>query len=80
MTTITLKVPAQLKHELQAAARRQGVSCSHLLRQAAEQWVNGSRRRGKASLYERSKDLCGVVKRGPSDLASNPKHLRGFGQ
>lgn len=30
------------------------------------------------SLYDLTKDLCGSVKGGPGDLATNPKHLRDY--
>lgn len=30
--------------------------------------------------YDLSKDLCGSVKGGPGDLATNPKHLRDYGK
>ncbi|OGA53841.1 MAG: hypothetical protein A3G24_04700 [Betaproteobacteria bacterium RIFCSPLOWO2_12_FULL_62_13] len=35
---------------------------------------------GRPSLHDLMKDSCGVVDSGMSDLASNPKHLKGFGR
>jgi hypothetical protein len=32
------------------------------------------------SAYELMKDGCGIVKSGVPNLASNPKHLEGFGR
>ena len=32
------------------------------------------------SAYEALKDGCGIVRGGPRDLASNPKHMEGFGR
>ena len=32
------------------------------------------------SAYEALKDACGCVDSGVPDLASNPKHLKGFGR
>jgi hypothetical protein len=37
-------------------------------------------RKTTLSLYEQSADLCGKGKSGLRDLASNPKHLEGFGR
>lgn len=34
----------------------------------------------KGSFLERAKDLIGVVDDAPSDLATNPKHMQGFGE
>lgn len=44
-----------------------------------EQRRNGSRRI-TSSIFDLSKDLCGVVKQGPPDLATNPRHLHRFGR
>lgn len=35
---------------------------------------------GGKSLYDLTSDLCGSVKSGPGDLATNPKHLRDYGK
>jgi hypothetical protein len=32
------------------------------------------------SLHDVMQDLCGIIKDGPSDLATNPKYFEGFGK
>jgi len=32
------------------------------------------------SLFDRMKDACGIVNSGVPDLASNPRHMDGFGE
>jgi hypothetical protein len=34
----------------------------------------------KPSLHDRMKDLCGIVDSGVTDLATNKKHMEGFGR
>lgn len=34
----------------------------------------------RPSLHDLMKDWCGVIDSGVPDLASNPKHLKGFGR
>ena len=39
-----------------------------------------TRRRKQVSAYDAMADGCGIVKGGPRDLASNKKHLAGYGR
>jgi hypothetical protein len=39
-----------------------------------------ARRCKRISAYDAMKDGCGIVKGGPRDLASNKKHLAGYGR
>ena len=41
---------------------------------------SGSTGGRKGSFLERAKDLIGVVDDAPSDLATNPKYMQGFGE
>lgn len=79
MTTISIKIPEDLASRLDAAARAENTSRSALFRQALADKLKTSARRTKPSLYELSADLCGSGESGVGDLASNPKHLKGFG-
>lgn len=38
------------------------------------------KRASKPSLHDLMKDGCGIVDSGFSDLATNPKHMEGFGR
>lgn len=79
MTTISLKVPDELVSRMDAVARARQTSRSALLREALEEKLKVAARKAPLSLYERSADLCGMGGSGLGDLASNPKHMDGFG-
>ena len=79
MTTISLKVPDELIARMDAMARAKRTSRSALLREALEEKLKAASRKSPPSLYEQSADLCGKGSSGLGDLASNPKHLEGFG-
>ena len=79
MTTISLKIPEELVSKIDAMARSKRTSRSALLREALEEKLKTMTRKKTLSLYEQSTDLCGKGKSGLRDLASNPKHLEGFG-
>ena len=80
MKTISVKLPDALRVRLEAEAARRGVSLGAVVREAAETYVVKSPIQKKLSLYERSKDLCGCIRSGLGDLATNPKHLEGYGR
>lgn len=60
-------------------ARAKQTSRSALLREALEEKLKAAARKTPLSLYEQSADLCGMGSSGVGDLASNPKHMDGFG-
>ncbi len=80
MTTITCKLPEKLSSQLDSLARAERRSKSALVREALEQRVREKRHRGPVRAYDLVKHLCGSIKGGPSDLATNPKHMKGFGE
>ena len=77
MKTISLKIDERLNHWLANEARRLGRTKSDIAREALEQKRNGG---GRRSLHDIMQDVCGVIKGGPKDYASNRKYLRGFGR
>lgn len=79
MTTISLKVPDELVARMDALARAKRTNRSALLREALEDKLKAAARKTPPSLFEQSADLCGKGCSGLGDLASNPKHLEGFG-
>lgn len=79
MITISLKVPDELVSRMDAMARAKRTSRSALLREALEEKLKAAARKAPLSLYEQSADLCGMGSSGLGDLASNPKHMDGFG-
>lgn len=80
MTTITCKVPEKLAAQLDALARTERRSKSAVVREALEERLKTKRRRGQVTAYDLVKHLCGSIKDGPSDLATNPKYMEGFGE
>lgn len=78
MTTITCKIPDKISAHLEALARQRRVPKSQIVREA----LASTFRKGKSrmSAFDLMKDVCGIVKGGPKDYASHPRHLRGFGK
>ncbi len=80
MVTITCKLPEELNERLEAAASRAMLPKSALVRDALARSLARPRRRPKRTAFDRFKDLCGIVKHGPSDMSTNPKYMAGFGK
>jgi predicted transcriptional regulator len=78
MTTISLKIPEELRAELEAEARRQQKAKSHIIRQALTAGLLRARHARRQSLYERAEDLIQDC-RCPRDLSTNSRHLRDYG-
>ncbi|CAN5782760.1 hypothetical protein BH20VER1_BH20VER1_05160 [soil metagenome] len=78
MTTITCKIPDKISAHLEATARQRRVPKSQIVREA----LVASFRKSKPSLsaFDLIKDVCGMVKGGPKDYASQRRHLQGFGE
>lgn len=80
MPTISVKLPDDLLARLHSEAKARGVTKSGLVREMLEKAL---RRRSPAraiSRYELARDLAGVVKGLPEDLADNPEYMEGFGK
>jgi len=81
MNTLTLKIPPQLDKALAEASQRAQVSKSELVRRAVTAYLGQGQRGAKpASALDLAGDFVGCFEGGPADLASNPRHLDGFGQ
>jgi hypothetical protein len=79
MTTISLKIPDELVVRMDVVARAKRTNRSAFLREALEEKLKSAACMSPPSLFEQSADLCGKGCSGLGDLASNPKHLEGFG-
>jgi metal-responsive CopG/Arc/MetJ family transcriptional regulator len=77
METLTVKVDPALVREIEQASAREHVSKSELVRRAIAAYV--ARGADAPSALDKAGDLVGCFTGGPKDLASNPKHLKGFG-
>ena len=81
MNTLTIKIPEHLESALLRASRQQHLPKSELVRRALESYLSRPAGEGAgASSLEAAGDLVGCFAGGPRDLASNPRHLDGFGR
>ena len=80
MTTLTCKLPEDLAAKLDARAREQRCSKSTILREALEDRLGKKSGAKQATAFDLVAHLCGSIKGGPSDLATNPEYMRGFGE
>jgi len=76
MTTLICSIPEKLDASLERMAQQAKVPKGKLVRKALEQAVR--KPRPSRSAFNLVSDLCGSLS-GPSDLATNPKHLEGLG-
>jgi predicted transcriptional regulator len=79
MRSISLKLPDELHARLTQASSQRGTAKSDLIRDALESYLAGERNGVQISCADLADDLIGSIS-GPTDLASNPKHLEGYGQ
>jgi hypothetical protein len=80
MTVITCKIPEHLDRRLEKAASERGLPKSTIVRKALETELGSVELDDPPSLYERMRDGLGCVASGIGDLATNPKHLEGYGR
>lgn len=78
MGTLTVKLPAPLEAQLEAAVRKRGQRKSALVREAIERFL-ADPDNGKISVLDLLIDLKGSGA-GPRDLSTNPKYMRGYGE
>lgn len=82
MTTLTIKLPEELKARLEAEARLAGKSMSAVVRRSLEKGLSSeTKKKGarKPSLLDLAGDLAGCGDSGVLDLATNPKYMEGYG-
>lgn len=78
MKVLSVKVPEKLAGRLSSTARKQRVSKSELIRSLLERGLE-SMDEDPPSAYDLMKDGVGIVSSGHSDLATDERHLKGFG-
>gem|GEM_PF-1630610 len=78
MKTISLKIDERLNHWLDSEAKKLGRTKSDIAREALERSCNGKK---NLSLHDRMKEVCGIIKNAPTDVARNQrKYMKGFGR
>lgn len=85
MKTVTIKLPEFLDDSLEAAAAGAKQSKSAVVRDLLLKALPAARpvaggRRTRPSLHDRLQKYQGAGPAGVGDLASNPKHLAGYGR
>ncbi|MGE5208235.1 MAG: hypothetical protein ACM3KL_02770 [Alphaproteobacteria bacterium] len=80
MHTISVKIPHSLKLRMESESSRRGQTKSRLIREVLEDAFGQKTKIQTATVYDLTRDLCGSVRGGPRDLASNKKHLVGYGK
>jgi len=79
MRAISIKLPDPLFHDLAQRAKSSASSQSEIIRSALSAYLHSDAQAQTASCAERASRWTGMVQ-GPTDLSTNPEHLRGFGQ
>lgn len=80
MTTISLKLPDGLLAQLENEARSKRITKSQLVRESLEKALGHGTEISGGSCYDLARDLAGSVKGLPKDIATHPRHMRGFGR
>jgi hypothetical protein len=79
----TVELPDELARRVKAEAAMRGQKIKDLveegLRLVLESPPKQRAELARPTLHDLMKGACGVVDSGTADLASNPKHLKGFG-
>lgn len=77
--TLVLRIPDELETQLEALASRRGQTKSAIAREVLSKGIR-RRRETNLSAFDLMRDQIGIIKTGIGDLASNPKHMKGFGR
>ncbi len=80
MHTISLKLPDALLAQLESEAKARHVTKSQLVRESLERALEKPLRAGTASCYDLARDLAGILKGLPKDLATDPDYMKDFGR
>jgi plasmid stability protein len=77
MTSLTVKLPETLRQKLESFALMSGRSVSSVVRETLSAKLSSSA--SSSSLFGRTQDLCGGGESSIKDLATNSKHMDGYG-
>lgn len=76
LTTLSIKVPVSLSARVVKLARARNSTVSAVVREALEQYAP----REGTSFAVAARAYIGSLDGGPGDLATNARHLKGFGE
>lgn len=74
--TLSIKVPASLSARVVKLAKRRKSTVSAVVRDALERYAPAE----GTSFADAAREFIGCLDGGPGDLATNPRHLKGFGR
>jgi plasmid stability protein len=78
---VRIALPDDLYRRAKRTAARRGCSLTKLVEEGLRRVVGPERKRaGNTSLARLMRPALGIIDSGVPDLASNPKHLAGFGR
>ena len=78
---MTVEVPDELYRRAKAEAALRGRKLRDVVKEGLRLVLETPRKtRRRLNLAELTRQACGIINSGVSDLASNPKHLAGFGR
>ena len=81
MSTLTIELPDTLASRLATASAQKHLPPAQIICEALEKALPfADAPKGATSLYERMKSGIGCMDSGVTDLATNPKHMVGYGQ
>ncbi len=80
MQTISLKLPESLLRRIEAESRTRQVNKSEVVRKALENELFPDPSVAEPSCFDLAHDLAGSIKGLPNDIATHPRHLKGFGE
>lgn len=79
MKTISLKLPDDVHAKLANLSKQRGQAKSDIVRDALDVYLAERKQDTRVSCADLAGDLVGSVS-GPTDLATNPKHMQGYGR
>ena len=77
MKTISLKLPEEMDAMLEAIAEERGKTKSEIVREALVAFFENGQKKPAVSAYDLAKELIGKF-RGPRDLSTSRKYMRGY--
>ena len=79
MSTVTISLPEALANRLAREATQRSVTQDLIVRQALEQTLPREAPNEPGTVFEKLTKLIVDDPESPSDLATNPTHMEGFG-
>ncbi|HEY2881313.1 MAG TPA: ribbon-helix-helix domain-containing protein [Pirellulales bacterium] len=76
---LTIRVDKKLRASLAKLAKQRGATQSDVARAALEEFVKSQYPKESCLDLAKRLGIVGMIKSGPSDMSTNPKHMEGFG-